>query len=137
MGRSRTAAAVVALLAGAGAACAAEPSQEDYAADNPGRSDLVDDMRPSPPRIAPVSGTGGVRSAPAEIEVDCANATYAIATGTGLGRCTVISDPHDRVFAGWCGDSNSNVSTVDCTRGCGSSQGKGTCTQKAQATGTD
>jgi hypothetical protein len=126
MRRAATALAANALLASTITGCAGEPGTADEP-DDRGASAVVDDTLPRPTRPPILRGTGGTRSAPATIDVPCGKTSYSIATGTGRGHCEVISDDHSRIIAGWCGDSDSNVSSVDCAQGCGSSVGKGSC----------
>src|SRR5258705_273518 len=90
----------------------------------PNRS-LAEFMKDIPP--------GGTPSkvAYASIDLSCGGKTYTVKTGTDGGNCSVSTYDNPKNNVAICSDGAKGGGGANCTDGCVSSEGAGSCTVKA------
>ena len=67
----------------------------------------------------------------ASIDLSCGNKTYTVKTGTDGGSCSVTSYPgNPGAKTAICTDSGKGSGGANCSEGCSSSEGAGSCSVK-------
>lgn len=66
----------------------------------------------------------------ASIDLSCGNKTYTIKTGTDGGRCDVTTYDNPKQNVAICQDGDKGGGGANCTDGCVSSEGTGSCSVK-------
>ena len=98
----------------------------------PGPSRPIGPVRSLAELIAtlPPGGTTTTGVAYASIDLSCGGKTYTIKTGTSGGKCDVTTYDNPKNNVAICQDGTSGGGAANCTDGCVSSEGAGSCSVK-------